>query len=173
MCLTAQPPFRPGGSGEAWERAGGLVTSYRKPHPAAPRTPQLYHLVKARLRSTALTGGGATEVPGKGGKEVLDMLGAGISNATRKAIYRREGYRCALCDSTKYLQVHHVVKRSRGGSDGAQNLICLCADCHALAHGTRLRDGWEANQEDVEQAIVEYLSDFYACQGVIWNPWNR
>ena len=48
------------------------------------------------------------EVPNrqKGGR---DMISAGISNATRKAVYKREGYRCAVCDSTKYLQVHHSI----------------------------------------------------------------
>lgn len=96
------------------------------------------------------------------------MISANISNATRKSVYRREGYRCALCDSTKYLQVHHCVKRSHGGTDSVQNLVCLCADCHALAHGINL-NGWDATQEDVEQAIIEYLADYYAPD---WNPWK-
>lgn len=96
------------------------------------------------------------------------MISANISNARRKAVYRREGYRCALCDSTRYLQIHHVVKRSEGGTDSMHNLICLCSDCHALAHGINLND-WDATQEDVEQAIVEYLADYYAPN---WNPWN-
>ena len=80
------------------------------------------------------------------------MISAGISNATRKAVYKREGYRCAICDSTKYLQVHHCIKRSQGGTDGMQNLICLCADCHALAHGMDL-NGWMATKEDMEPDI--------------------
>ena len=99
------------------------------------------------------------------------MIGANISSSTRKKVYRRDGYRCALCDSTKYLQIHHAVKRSQGGTNHIHNLICLCADCHALAHGMNL-NGWDATQEDVEQAIVEYLSDLYAEEGVVWNPWG-
>ena len=97
------------------------------------------------------------------------MISAKISNEMRKAVYRRDGYRCALCDSTKYLQVHHCVKRSRGGTNSEQNLVCLCADCHALAHGMNL-NGWDATQADVEQAIVEYLADYYAPD---WNPWGK
>lgn len=95
------------------------------------------------------------------------MLSARISNTTRRSIYRREGYRCALCDSTKYLQIHHCVKRSMGGTDSPHNLICLCADCHALAHGTNLRDVIDIDQESIQQAIVEYLADYYAGE---WNP---
>lgn len=100
------------------------------------------------------------------------MISANISNARRKKIYRRDGYRCALCDSTKYLQLHHVVPRGKGGPDTEQNLITLCSDCHALAHGTDLR-GYGATKEDVEQAIIEYIADLYAEQGEIWNPWTK
>ena len=56
------------------------------------------------------------------------MISANISKKTRRAVYARDGYACALCDSTKYLQVHHCIKRSQGGTDSLQNLICLCAD---------------------------------------------
>ncbi len=99
------------------------------------------------------------------------MISANINNSKRKKVYRRDGYRCALCDSTKYLQLHHVVPRGKGGPDTEQNLITLCADCHALAHGTDLR-GYGATKEDVEQAIIEYITDLYAEDGVIWNPWE-
>lgn len=95
-----------------------------------------------------------------------------LTNTERKAIYRRDGFRCALCDSTKYIQIHHYIHRSVGGTNHPHNLITLCADCHAAAHGTILND-WAATQEQMEQAIVEYLSDLYAEQGHIWNPYRN
>ena len=124
------------------------------------------------------------------------MISANITANQRKAIYRRDGWRCALCDSTKYLQIHHIIKRSCGGSNHPHNLITLCSDCHALAHGMNLRDipdmgigtpGWsqtEWNPEiealsdiemdrPVDQAIVEYMADLYACEGVVWSPWLK
>ena len=100
------------------------------------------------------------------------MLSANITNQERKAIYRRDGYRCALCDSTRYLQIHHVVPRGQGGpAANAMNLITLCSDCHALAHGTNLRDWQDVTQETIEHAIIEYLADYYAGEGYLWNPW--
>lgn len=42
---------------------------------------------------------------------------------------------CAACGSTSNLQYHHLIPRSRGGSDDETNLITLCGDCHAKAHG--------------------------------------
>lgn len=101
------------------------------------------------------------------------MLSANINTNTRKKVYRRDGFRCALCDSTKYIQIHHIIKRSQGGGNGPQNLVTLCSDCHALAHGMNLRDVIDADQETVEQAIVEYMSDLYAEDGEIWNPWGK
>ena len=100
------------------------------------------------------------------------MLSAKLTNQERKAIYRREGYRCALCDSTRYLQIHHVISRGSGGTNHPHNLICLCSDCHAMVHGINLND-WPTTPEDVEQAIVEYLSDLYAEEGEVWNPYRN
>ena len=68
------------------------------------------------------------------------MISANVSNHTRKAVYARDHYRCALCDSEQGLQVHHVVSRGQGGTNFPQNLITLCWRCHAVIHGTRFPD---------------------------------
>lgn len=39
---------------------------------------------------------------------------ANIPTATRRAVYRRDGYRCALCDDVRGLQIHHAMPRSVG-----------------------------------------------------------
>ena len=96
------------------------------------------------------------------------MLSAKLTNQERRAIYRRDGYRCALCDSTRYLQIHHYTTRGEVGTNSPHNLITLCADCHAMAHGTNLRDWQDVTQEDIQQACCEYLADYYAPG---WNPW--
>ena len=93
------------------------------------------------------------------------MLSAKLTNQERRAIYRRDGY---LCDSTRYLQIHHYTPRGEGGTNSPHNLITLCADCHAMAHGTNLRDWQDVTQEDIQQACCEYLADYYAPG---WNPW--
>ncbi|MDD3346865.1 HNH endonuclease [Oscillibacter sp.] len=100
------------------------------------------------------------------------MIGANISKETRKAVYKRDGYRCALCDDTHGLQIHHAVLRSQGGTDFPHNLICLCWKCHAVAHGTQM-PGYPMEPADVCQACVEYLADYYADEGKLWNPWEE
>lgn len=108
---------------------------------------------------------------------------ANIPAATRRAVYRRDGYRCALCDDVRGLQIHHAMPRSVGGSDDEMNLVTLCWRCHAEAHGTFLPERHRAPRtpgelaelrrslkEAYAQNIVEYLADLYAEEGVIWCP---
>lgn len=97
------------------------------------------------------------------------MLSANIDRETRKAVYRRDGYRCALCCSTRYLQIHHAIPRSQGGSNSPMNLITLCNVCHMQAHGDNL-EGMPFTQKDVMRACVEYVADWYAPQ---WWPWRE
>ena len=103
------------------------------------------------------------------------MISANISKAKRKAIYRRDGFRCALCDSTNGLQVHHIIPRGEGGTDNMANLICLCWKCHAAAHGVKIEDyPPEINADTITQACIEYISDWYAeVLGKPWSPWER
>jgi len=44
-----------------------------------------------------------------------------------------------LCEKCGFIAVdiHHKVKRSRGGTDEADNLIALCRDCHNKEHGIK------------------------------------
>ena len=90
-----------------------------------------------------------------------------ISNDVRKAIYRRDGFQCAVCSDGRRLQVHHITKRSQGGGIEQMNLVTLCPVCHALAHGIDLVDSF-LTKEDVDQAIAEYMSDLYADLGFRW-----
>ena len=90
------------------------------------------------------------------------MISASIPYPMRREVYRRDGFRCALCDSTKYLQIHHLYPKSLGGANHPMNLITLCMYCHAAIHGTERKEwAW--------QAAHEYLADYYAPD---WYPWD-
>jgi 5-methylcytosine-specific restriction endonuclease McrA len=51
-----------------------------------------------------------------------------------RQILKRDDWRCQACGSIQNLQVHHLKLRSHSGGDVEQNLITLCAECHAQAH---------------------------------------
>ena len=115
-----------------------------------------------------------------------NSMNANISRELRKEVYRRDGFRCALCDSTDGIQIHHVKPRGRGGAGHPMNLITLCWRCHAAAHGSiLLLDEYPSHDEfpnieqqirammdELELACVEYVSDYYAERGEIWYPWE-
>lgn len=104
------------------------------------------------------------------GRRMKAVISAGIPNTTRKEVYRRDGFRCALCDSTDGIQIHHVIPRGEGGSDFPENLITLCWRCHALAHGHKVLEAVDMTRDDIEQACVEYVADHYAEEG--WYPFK-
>lgn len=52
----------------------------------------------------------------------------------RQQVLRRDGWRCQSCGSMSNLEVHHREFRSQSGDDAEQNLITLCAACHAILH---------------------------------------
>jgi 5-methylcytosine-specific restriction endonuclease McrA len=59
-----------------------------------------------------------------------------IPPSVRTAVLARDRHRCTTpgCGATHFLEVHHVVARSRGGSNKAENLVALCGRCHRFLH---------------------------------------
>ena len=50
-----------------------------------------------------------------------------------RAVLVESGHRCAVCGDLGGLQVVHVVASHGSGEDNAEDLICLCANCHQRA----------------------------------------
>ena len=96
---------------------------------------------------------------------------ANIPNSVRKAVYRRDNFRCALCDSTDGLQVHHAIPRGRGGSSRPENLITLCWRCHGFIH-SGIQAVPDTTPEEAAQACVEYLADLYPTDKHVWSPFK-
>jgi len=84
------------------------------------------------------------------------MLSGKIPTATRREVYRREGYACALCERPDVIHVHHVRSRSLGGGNDLGNLIALCPVCHAIAHGEYELDNQFPFDQATAQAAIEY-----------------
>ena len=53
-----------------------------------------------------------------------------------RQILERDGWRCQRCGRNEHLQVHHQKFRSQLGGDEEDNMITVCAECHAWMHGT-------------------------------------
>lgn len=55
------------------------------------------------------------------------------SREIREAVIRRDVC-CTVCGEKENLEVHHIVYRSKGGTDDMENLVTLCRACHAEKH---------------------------------------
>lgn len=60
---------------------------------------------------------------------------------TKAMVLNRDGYKCQYCKGKhkdSKLEVHHIIYRSQGGSDEAENLITLCHICHKALHDGKI-----------------------------------
>jgi hypothetical protein len=49
----------------------------------------------------------------------------------RNQVLRRDVWSCQTCGAMSDLEVHHQKFRSQAGDDSEQNLVTVCAACHA------------------------------------------
>jgi len=59
-----------------------------------------------------------------------------IPPRTRREVLARDQHRCRApgCGRTRFLEIHHIVARQKGGGNNPENLVTLCAACHRLWH---------------------------------------
>jgi 5-methylcytosine-specific restriction endonuclease McrA len=68
----------------------------------------------------------------------------------RYFVFARDNYTCQVCKKqNKILQTHHIVYRSHGGSNRANNLISVCTDCHTPQNHEKnnILWGWMVDQK--------------------------
>ena len=78
-----------------------------------------------------------------------DIEGEGYQNGAQKGyenvkayVRERDNCTCQYChgkSKDKRLEVHHLIHRADGGSDTPDNLITLCATCHARYHAGKIK----------------------------------
>jgi 5-methylcytosine-specific restriction endonuclease McrA len=72
-----------------------------------------------------------TALPGKGQRV---RLASEPYRKLREQVLHRDGWRCQSCGAMSNLEVHHSEFRSHSGEDSDDNLLTLCASCHASIH---------------------------------------
>ena len=64
-----------------------------------------------------------------------------IAPKTRREVLHRDGGKCTVprCRSARFIEIHHIVPRSEGGSHDASNLTSLCDGHHKAMHEGKLK----------------------------------
>ena len=89
-----------------------------------------------------------TRVP----NSLLDM-----SKRTTSKIMKRLNISCFSCGwNEAHCDIHHIIPRSKGGTDNNDNLTYLCPNCHRLAHEGKL-----TTFTSVKERIGEEWRKFY------------
>lgn len=60
-----------------------------------------------------------------------------VSKATKRKVAEFWNHQCAICGNKDFLEYHHLMEKHKGGTDNYDNLILLCACCHAAVHGRK------------------------------------
>lgn len=65
-------------------------------------------------------------------------------SAIRQQVLERDGHTCQLCGfvASSNLHIHHIMKRSEGGTDHLDNLLTLCPSCHSKADRKFYNPDW-------------------------------
>lgn len=68
---------------------------------------------------------------------------ATIAPRVRREVLARDRHRCRRkgCGHAHFLEIHHIVPRSLGGSNRPDNLVTLCSACHRLWHEKKISSG--------------------------------
>lgn len=65
--------------------------------------------------------------------------------------------KCSNCEN-KGEHWHHIVPKSRGGSDDPSNLVLLCLSCHSKAHDVSFKSNTGLIKEAVQRTKKDWLT---------------
>ncbi|PPA85920.1 HNH endonuclease [Brevibacillus laterosporus] len=86
-----------------------------------------------------------------------------ISPAVYDEVMKRDNGRCVLCGKTTWLQAHHILFKSEGGTGEAHNIALACGPvgqkgtCHWKAHHTK--EGRQAFRDYREYVLLPYYTN--------------
>jgi len=87
----------------------------------------------------------------------------GFSEALKLEVKRKAHFRCCMCESVCFVQVHHIVPISAGGLDSFDNAAPLCPNCHDSLGANPEKRKWIKDKRDF---IYEFCKKRLAFESV-------
>lgn len=86
-----------------------------------------------------------------------------ITKSTKRKVEAAWKGACANCQSKEFLEFHHIVPKAKGGSDDFDNIILLCACCHATIHKRAYNAANYRHNTSIEyEAALPVLEAYFA-----------
>jgi 5-methylcytosine-specific restriction endonuclease McrA len=102
-------------------------------------------------------------------------LGRSAWTKRKNECFARDGFKCRACGTDSFLDAHHVIFRSHGGSDDLSNLVTLCRTDHQMRHPekrTRFGEGpakTDSRGDGVESFCHEMIAEGRAKAIAVFN----
>ena len=74
----------------------------------------------------------------------------------RQKVFRRDGFKCVICNEAKDLNVHHITYENLG-AEKVSDLVTLCRNCHEEIHNGKPSFGWSYEARDTIQRKIMML----------------
>lgn len=79
-----------------------------------------------------------------------------LSSRTVQKIIKRAGVKCAICNWDKTtLDIHHIHGRKIEDANNHKNLVCLCPNCHRLAHENKISKK-ELENNSIDKVFIDW-----------------
>lgn len=91
---------------------------------------------------------------------------------SRQNIFKRDGFRCAYCQTRDHLTLDHVMPKSRGGQDAWTNLVTACQRCNTQK-GDRTPEeaAMPLSHQPFRPSFIMFLRDFNGKVREEWKPY--
>ena len=89
-----------------------------------------------------------------------------ISKATKRKVEAYWGEKCAACGDIAFIEFHHIIPVSKGGTDEFDNIILLCNCCHALVHGRAQKAPNPHKRTSIEYSMAIPILDAYFAEEI-------
>ena len=84
-----------------------------------------------------------------------------ISKATKRKVADFWKHKCAICSNNDFLEFHHIIQVAAGGTDDYDNLILLCACCHAKVHNRTFNPEKPNCKTSIDYETAKPILDLY------------
>ena len=86
-----------------------------------------------------------------------------VSKATKRKVINIWGNQCACCSSIDILEFHHILPKTEGGTDEYDNLILVCACCHAAIHNRKYSPNTYPSNTSIDyEKAIPILEDYFS-----------
>lgn len=88
--------------------------------------------------------------------------------AFRRMLFDELGATCANCGATEFIEYHHIVPLSHGGTNRISNIVPLCQECHFKAHGKiwhgkNYKPG-RPRKVKLDETTLPVMDAYFACE---------